>query len=76
LSDEGIYRLIEAMGDRITDQGKSIRVLNDHSSSMELRQERLETQLHTAVAIIKWVLAPMSGLTLLLRIGEMLGVGN
>lgn len=70
------YRLLEAMGDRVTDLAKSYRVLNDNHTRLQLEFVEMRTRLDTAVAIVKWVLAPISGLTLLLSIGELLGVIN
>lgn len=76
MSEEGIYRLIDVMGDRVTDLAKSYRVLNEHHGTLQLEVTELRAQIKTVIAIVAWILAPISGLTLLLRIVELLGVVN
>ena len=73
MSDEGIYRLLEAMGDRVTDLSKSYRVLNDNHTTLHLEVVELKAQLKTTVSIAKWLFG-ISGLSLLLRILEIVGV--
>ena len=73
---EETYRLLEAMGDRITDLAKSYRVLNDNHTQLQLEFVEMRTRVETAVSLVKWVLFPISGLTLLLRILEIVGVIN
>jgi len=72
--NEEEYRLFQALNDRVTDLAKSYRVLNDSHTELRLEFVEMKSKAEMAVAIVKWVLSPITGLTLLLRILELLGV--
>lgn len=71
--NEEEYRLFKALNERVTDLAKSYRVLNENHSSLELQFVEFRAQITIVVAIAKWLI-PISGLTLLLRILEVIGV--
>jgi len=74
--NEEEYRLFQAMSDRVTDLAKSYRVLNENHTQLQLDFVEFKSKADMAIAIMKWFISPITGLTLLLRILELLGVIN
>ncbi len=73
--NEEEYKLFEVLNERVTDLAKSFRVLNESHATLELQFVEFRAQITMVVAIAKWLI-PISGLTLLLRILEVIGVVN
>ena len=58
MDGEDIYKVIEVMGERITDLAKSYRVLNDSHHRLELELVEFRTEIETVTKIVKWLLTP------------------
>ena len=69
-----VYKILEVMGDRMTDLQKSYRVLND--AHVELRVEVIEmkTKLTTVYQILTFFVSPTMALILLAEFLRIVGV--
>jgi len=72
--NEEEYRLFQTLNERVTDLSKSYRVLNDNHAQLRLEFVEFKSKADMAIAIMKWFISPITGLTLLLRILELMGV--
>lgn len=72
--DDDIYKIIELMGNRMTDISESYKILNDNHVNLERGFIQLKTKIETTVSIIKWFITPSIAVLLLSEILKIVGV--
>lgn len=77
MNDEYLLEVIQEQRERLTDLAKSYRILNDNHTRLELEFVKLQTEIHTVIKIVKWLVpgsAILSGIVLIVKLLELMGM--